>query len=93
MSNLKAGNRRQTGQGMVEYIVIVGLVAIGAAGLYSAFGNTVHYQTTAVTNALAGQGSQAQEAVKQAGINGNLSSLLSSVPLGLDDYAENATEW
>ncbi|MBS0422450.1 MAG: pilus assembly protein [Proteobacteria bacterium] len=97
MSTFKANNRigrnrRQTGQGMVEYIIIVGLVAIGAVGVYSAFGRTVQSQMAAITNGLAGQGSQAQAAVKQAGTEAGVATTDAGTALGLDTYSNNVKD-
>ncbi len=52
--------RRQRGQGMTEYIIIVALIAIAAIGVYAAFGNVVKGQTGAMAAELGGKdGSQA----------------------------------
>ncbi len=48
------GRKRQRGQGMTEYIIIVALVAIGAIGIYSLLGKTVQHQTVAIACGLAG---------------------------------------
>src|SRR5258708_16413536 len=65
-------NRKQAGQGMTEYIIIVALVAIGAIGVYSAFGRTVQSQMAAVTNGLAGHGAPAPAAIHPEGTAANL---------------------
>jgi type IV pilus assembly protein PilA len=44
----------QRGQGMVEYIIIVALIAIAAIAVYQFFGDTVRHQTAAVAQELAG---------------------------------------
>lgn len=46
--------RRQTGQGMTEYIVIVAMIAIAAIAVYQYFGQTVRNQTAAISQELAG---------------------------------------
>ncbi|MBS0417479.1 MAG: pilus assembly protein [Proteobacteria bacterium] len=97
MSLLKADerigrNRRQTGQGMVEYIIIVALVAIGATGVYGAFGKSVEQQTTAIANGLAGQGSQARQAISGAALAGIEATTNANQPLGLDTYSINVME-
>ena len=44
----------QLGQGMTEYIIIVALIAIGAIGVYQAFGSIVRGQTSVAASTLAG---------------------------------------
>lgn len=46
--------RRQRGQGMTEYIIVVALIAIAAIGVYTAFGKTVRGQMAVTAQALAG---------------------------------------
>ena len=46
---------RSRGQGMVEYIIILALIAIAAIGLYSLFGRTVRNQAAGLANEVAGQ--------------------------------------
>jgi len=83
------GSKKQLGQGMTEYIIIVALVAIGAIGVYSAFGRTVQSQMAAVTNGLAGQGAQATAAIQQAGTEANVATTDAGRNLGLDNYAQS----
>jgi hypothetical protein len=52
--NKRIGGKKQLGQGMTEYIIIVALVAIGAIGVYNLFGKTVRDQTSAMACGLAG---------------------------------------
>lgn len=42
------------GQGMMEYIIIVALIAIAAIGVYSAFGKTVRNQQANISKELSG---------------------------------------
>jgi len=46
--------RREQGQGMTEYIIVVALIAIAAIGVYTAFGKTVRGQMAVTAQALAG---------------------------------------
>lgn len=46
--------RKQRGQGMTEYIIIVALVAVAAIAVYEAFGDVVRGQTAIAAAALAG---------------------------------------
>ena len=58
MSNIRLqqrpSGRRQFGQGMTEYIIIVALVAIAAIAVYSAFGGAVRGQMASITSQLGG---------------------------------------
>jgi len=47
--------RRQRGQGMTEYIIIVALIAIGTIGVITIFGNNIRALFGASANALQGQ--------------------------------------
>jgi Tfp pilus assembly protein PilV len=87
-----AGARKQLGQGMTEYIIIVALIAIGAIGVYSAFGRTVQSQMAAVSNGLAGQSGAAQTAVSQAGTEATQATTDAGTALGLDSYAKNVKD-
>lgn len=59
--------RRQRGQGMTEYIIIVALVAIAAIAVYQYFGQVVRSQTAAMAKELAGEDGTAQsQAAQQA---------------------------
>ena len=54
MTQQHACRRRQAGQGMTEYIIIVALIAVAAIGVYSAFGDVVRGQTSVAAVALSG---------------------------------------
>jgi Flp pilus assembly pilin Flp len=67
--------KRQAGQGMTEYIIIVALIAIAAIGVFMFFGNTARQQVAGMATELSGTDAvtqrtnaktQADEAVKQA---------------------------
>lgn len=75
MKHLKMMKKKQLGQGMTEYIVIVALIAVAAIGAYSYFGETVRNQVAGLSQEISGsentgtglaQGT-AQEAVDSAG--------------------------
>ena len=51
----RQSGRRQFGQGMTEYIIIVALVAIAAIAVYSAFGGAVRGQMASITSQLGGE--------------------------------------
>lgn len=52
--------RRQRGQAMTEYIVIVALIAVAAIAVYQLFGQVVRAQTAAMARELAGEDGTAQ---------------------------------
>jgi len=92
LSKRIVGRSRQLGQGMTEYIIIVALVAIGAIGVYSAFGHGVQHQVTAMANGLAGNGSAANTAVTNAGTDATNATTDSNQKLGLDTYTKNVKD-
>ncbi|MDX1589770.1 MAG: pilus assembly protein [Oleiphilaceae bacterium] len=47
--------RRQYGQGMTEYIIIVALIAVAAIGVNRLFGDTVRQQMAGLAQEMAGQ--------------------------------------
>jgi Flp pilus assembly pilin Flp len=53
--NISKALRKQHGQGMTEYIIIVALIAVAAIGVYSYFGQTLRSQTAAMSSEMAGQ--------------------------------------
>lgn len=47
--------RRQYGQGMTEYIIIVALIGVAAIAVYQFFGQTIRSQMSGIANEVAGQ--------------------------------------
>ncbi len=75
--------RRQLGQGMTEYIIIVALIAIAAITVYGLFGDTVREQMGIMTEELAGKDSSIKaDAADGAGT--------ASAGRGLGDFKEGA---
>lgn len=58
--------RRQRGQGMTEYIIVVALVAIAAIAVYQLFGQVIRSQTAAMAKELAGEDGSEQSRAAQA---------------------------
>lgn len=54
MSQMNSMKKKQLGQGMTEYIIIVALVAVAAIGAYSYFGQTVRHQVAGLANEISG---------------------------------------
>ncbi len=46
---------REHGQGMLETIVVVALIAVAAIGVYSAWGSTFRTQSAVITRQIAGR--------------------------------------
>jgi Flp pilus assembly pilin Flp len=87
--NFSAARKRQFGQGMTEYIVIVALVAVGAIGVYNWFGKTVRHQTTAVACGLAGDATCSTNESKNAGTTANNAAAQADAAQGLQDFGKN----
>ena len=47
--------KKQCGQGMTEYVIIVALVAVAAIAVYQSFGQVIRAQTAAMAKELAGE--------------------------------------
>jgi len=92
LSKRFAARKSQLGQGMTEYIIIVALVAIGAIGVYSAFGHTVQDQMTAITNGLAGNGGAANTTDQAANTEAQTATTDSNQKLGLDTFTKNVKD-
>ncbi|TDA47473.1 Flp family type IVb pilin [Burkholderia pyrrocinia] len=58
--------RKQLGQGMTEYIIIVALIAVAAIGVYSYFGQTIRQQTAGLANELSGKDASSQIGAAQS---------------------------
>lgn len=57
----------QRGQGMVEYVIVVALVAVAAIAVYQLFGQVIRSQTAAMAMELAGEdGSEQSRAAQSA---------------------------
>jgi Flp pilus assembly pilin Flp len=91
-SNLskRIGRKKQFGQGMTEYIIIVALIAVGAIGVYNFFGKTVRDQTSALACGLAGNScvtTQTAAAGTDAGTSGAAGAADKSQ--GLDNFGQS----
>lgn len=49
--------RREGGQGMTEYLIVVALIAVAAIGVFSLFGQTLRNQAAGLAMELSGQSS------------------------------------
>ena len=55
VTSIRRFGKRQAGQGMTEYIIIVALIAIAAITVVSFFGGTVRNQVAGMAQELSGQ--------------------------------------
>ena len=53
--------KKQLGQGMTEYIIIVALIAVAAIGAYGWFGSAVKHQVAGLANEISGTSASAQQ--------------------------------
>lgn len=82
--------RKQRGQGMTEYIIIVALIAIAAIAVYQLFGNTVRSQTAAIAQELSGSdGSNAKDDAQKASAKAESEA---STKRNLDNFTGNAAK-
>ena len=80
-------NRKQLGQGMTEYIIIVALIAVAAIGVFRLFGDTLRQQMSGLAMELSGQsGDQqinaSQQSAKSAASEANTKKDLSNYSKG-----------
>jgi pilus assembly protein Flp/PilA len=83
------GGKKQLGQGMTEYIIIVALVAIGAIGVYNLFGKTVRDQTTAMACGLAGNSDCSTQQSTTAGTDATNAKTEGDTAQGLTNFGQN----
>jgi len=81
--NLRTG-RRQLGQGMTEYIIIVALIAIAAIGVFSMFGKTVRNQAAGVAMELSGKKGDTQ--IENAGTAADAAGSRANERKGMSEY-------
>lgn len=82
--NRTASKRKSLGQGMMEYIVIVALIAIAAIGTYGMFGQTVRNQSAGLAKELSGN--KADTAITNAGKSSSDAASRASAVKGLAEY-------
>jgi len=92
MFNTKTSARRQRGQGMTEYIIIVALIAIAAIGVYNEFGKTVRDQTSAMAEGLAGSDTKSTKASTDAGKEADASVSVAIEARGLANFGKDQKE-
>jgi len=75
---------KQLGQGMMEYVIIVALIAVAAIGVYSTFGQTVRNQTAGLAKEISGNDSDGQ--ITKAGAASEDSAGRADTKKGMGDY-------
>jgi Flp pilus assembly pilin Flp len=90
--NKRIGGKKQLGQGMTEYIIIVALVAIAAIGVYSAFGRTLQAQVAQITGGVAGNQTVITANKTLATSESGQASTDASKTVGLDTYSQNVKD-
>lgn len=69
---------------MMEYIIIVALIAIAAIGVYSMFGKTVRNQSAGLAKELAGKDSATQ--ISNAATSSDTANTRANTTKGLSEY-------
>ena len=86
MSINRRNSRKQRGQGMTEYIIIVALIAIAAIGVFTFFGGTVRAQVAAMAGELAGNQGQSNNMINRADNAAGDAQKAAEKDKGLSDY-------
>lgn len=79
--------RKQLGQGMMEYVIIVAMIAVAAIGVYAMFGQTLRNQTAGLANEVAGVASQDQ--IDAAGTTAGTAATRANVAKGMSNYDDD----
>lgn len=79
--------KKQRGQGMTEYIVIVALIAVAAIAVYQFFGQTIRSQTAGIAKEVAGQ--SASTAISNAQTSATSAQTEGTTKKGLSAYTND----
>ncbi|MES2950580.1 MAG: hypothetical protein V4858_18765 [Pseudomonadota bacterium] len=82
--------KKERGQGMTEYIIIVAMIAVAAIAVYQYFGQTVRSQTAGMAQELAGAPSNTGQAAA-AGYAGQAATT-ASTKMTLETYKDQKTK-
>jgi Flp pilus assembly pilin Flp len=80
-------HRRQAGQGMTEYIIIVALIAVAAIAVFQFFGQTIRSQTAGIAHEVSGQ--SASTDIQNAQTSANSAAQEGTRRKGLDAYTND----
>lgn len=75
---------KQLGQGMMEYVIIVALIAVAAIGVYSVFGQTIRNQTAGLSKEIAGADASGQ--LTKAGAAATKAATRGDTKKGMGEY-------
>jgi Flp pilus assembly pilin Flp len=89
-TRLKPRNRKQSGQGMTEYIIIVALIAVAAIAVTQLFGTTVRTQMGAIASEVGGN--DAQTVVDRANAAGSTAATTAQKKRSLATYGNQQTD-
>ena len=81
--------RKQRGQGMTEYIIIVALIAVAAIGVFQFFGSTVRNQAAGIAQEVAGQ--SGAKAIQKAGTDADKAEKSGAKDTNLSNYGDQKT--
>jgi Flp pilus assembly pilin Flp len=81
--------RKQAGQGMTEYIIIVALIAVAAIAVTQLFGTTVRTQMGAIASEVGGNDASAN--ITKAKTAGAAAATAAATKRGLDTYGNQNT--
>jgi Tfp pilus assembly protein FimT len=82
--------RKAKGQGMMEYIVVVALIAIAAIGVYSSFGQTARNQTAGMAKELSGNAADTSLAKDSSNAAAGRANDPAKTGMGQYNYANDA---
>ena len=80
-------NRKERGQGMTEYIIIVALITVASIGVYSFFGSSVRNQTAGLAREVSGANASTEITASQTASASAATS--ATVNKGLANYNQN----
>jgi Flp pilus assembly pilin Flp len=89
--NKTFGGKKQLGQGMTEYIIIVALIAVAAIGVYGAFGNVLKSNVSATVGAVAGNTTTMQKGTNQMNTSATAAGNDVTATNGMDNYTSKAS--
>ena len=87
MQSKRIGAKRQFGQGMTEYLIVVALIAISSIMVFSSFGRTLRFQVAGVSQELSGQSAGGKKgAIKMAQKSADYAKLNAKHAKSMSDY-------
>jgi len=86
----KTMKKRQLGQGMTEYIIIVALISVAAIGVYSYFAKTVRNQVSGLAAEMSGK--SAGDSIEKAQTAASMAKEKADADYTLANYNEGGNE-